>query len=115
MRFRVTIFMITELEYQAARKNPGMRQSLLDKIYSSDSIIKKKYARKLAATGPHPKGFQASCKTPFFARLGIRGFRSRVLMHDKAFRFLTTREEFESVLRHENQHAKDHFERPDLM
>ena len=106
--------MVCESEYQSARKKPRIRQEFLDRIYKSDTIIKRKYARKLAYTGPHPKGFQATCKTPFLARLGIRGFRSRILIHEKAFHFLRTPQEFESVLRHENQHAKDHYENPGL-
>ena len=108
--------MVTESEFQAARKtkSPKTRQKFLDSAYNENLCGIADYCRGIFYVGPHSKGFHLSGKTPFFARLGIKGFKMRLLVHENGFNFISNLAEFKSVLRHERLHGKDMCERPDL-
>ncbi|MFA4819591.1 MAG: hypothetical protein WC613_01380 [Candidatus Aenigmatarchaeota archaeon] len=99
--------MITENEYQNAKRKPELRKDFLRIVYESNLDNINKYVSRLVYRRKNPRNFKMRTLRPLLSSLGLKGRRTYVIVYGDAFEFCKNLTEFNSVLKHEKQHAKD--------
>lgn len=102
--------MITEKDYQSLRQKHETRARLVRTLYESNFADIQKYVKQIVYRKKNQSKIKMHTQRPILSSFGLKGRRTCIIVYPEAFDFCRNLAEFQSVLRHEKQHAKDTYD-----